>query len=373
MGRAGSTLLGALVASALVLLVVASVLPVIDTDVWWVRVLDFPRLHYLVGLVAMGLLYVALAGVRRAVDWLVLGPALLGIGYNVHKIHVYVPPHPPMAVTIDSCPAGSRLRLLIANVKMGNHRAARLIELVRDHDPDLFFAMETDAWWDEQLAVLAPLFHEHVDHFDDVESDHFGLHLFSKYPLLSPDTRFLTGEDAPAVFTGVRLPTGERISFFGIHPRPPAFGQSSLWRDTQILAAAALARQSDDPVVVAGDLNAVPWEQVVHRALRVGRLMDPRIGRGYLASYDAQQPWFWWPLDQVIFQDEFALLAFDRLPAFGSDHHPILADLCHDEAAAGWQAAPPLEDGDLAEVRRTLQGGLRPEIPQPLAAEQGRE
>jgi endonuclease/exonuclease/phosphatase (EEP) superfamily protein YafD len=234
-----------IVAVVLLLLLAASLLPLLETSDWWVRVLDFPRLHYLIGLVALGLLYALLGGLRSAFGWVMIGVTGLGTAYNVYKLHVYVPWAPATAVAAASCPEDTRLRVLSVNVQMGNHHAKELLELVRRHEPDLFFAMETDAWWHKQLATLQSSYPEHVNHFDDTGGDYFGLHLFSKLPLLDPEVRFLTRKDAPSVLTGVRLQSGERIEFFGIHPRPPTINQSSLDRDTQISAAAALAREAE--------------------------------------------------------------------------------------------------------------------------------
>lgn len=344
---------------AALLLAAASLLPLLETSAWWVRLLDFPRIHFLVGLLVVAVLYALLGAFREVAGWIVFGLMLLAAGYNLYKLHPYAGFMPDMAVEAEACPAGSRLRVLIANVQAGNRRSEALVDIVRERDPDLFLAMETDAWWDERLAVLHPAFPHRIGH---VDQDYFGLHLFSKYPLDTPEIRFLTEKDTPSVFTGVLLPGGPRVAFYGIHPKPPTLDQSSLWRDAQILAAAMAAREAPDPVVIAGDLNAVPWERVVRRAMRVGRLLDPRVGRGYVASYDAQQaPLFWWPLDQVLFQDELALVDFARLPAFGSDHYPILAELCHLPGAAARQNAPELADGDLDEVMAVLEAGVRPE------------
>ncbi|MDX1540317.1 MAG: endonuclease/exonuclease/phosphatase family protein [Geminicoccaceae bacterium] len=346
-------------------LIAASSMPLLETNAWWVRVLDFPRLHYLIGFVVLALLCTLLGCLRTSSGRVVLALIVLAAGYNVYKMYPYVPWRASSSLAAEACSEGSRLRVLSVNVQMGNHQADELLQLVGQHDPDLLFAMETDAWWNEQLAALGSRYSEQVDHFDNGEGDYFGLHLLSKFPLVDPEVRFLTRRDAPSVFTGIRLPNGERIDFFGIHPRPPTIDQSSLWRDTQILAAAAFARESEHPVVLAGDLNAVPWERVVRRALRVGDLIDPRAGRGYLASYNAEQPWFWWPLDHVLFQDELALLVLRRLPNVGSDHYPVLADLCLLPSAASQRAAPALEEGDLAEVSQTLQAGLRSGAPAP--------
>lgn len=344
---------------AALLLSAASLLPLVETNAWWVRFLDFPRVHYLVGLLVIAILYVLLGGFREILGWIAFGLMLLAAGYNLYKLHPYAPLMPKAAIEAETCPEGSRLRVLIANLQAGSNRSEAIIDIVRRHDPDLVLAMETDPWWNARLSVLDGAYPYNIGY---VDQGFFGIELFSKYPLDTPEIRFLTPNDAPSVFTRLRLPNGSRIAFYGIHPEPPMIGQASTWRDAQILAAAIEARAAKDPVVVAGDLNAVPWERVVRRAMRVGGLLDPRVGRGYLATYDTRQvPLLWWPLDQVLFQDEFAVTHFERLPEFGSDHYPLLAELCHLPAAAERQQAPVLVGDDLEEALAALETGLRPE------------
>lgn len=347
----------AVVIAAGAIVAAASLLPFAETNAWWVRVLDFPRLQYALALLAVAVLYAVLGGPRRPVGWLTLGAMILAAGYNIYKLFPYMSPMPEMAVDVDSCPPGSRLRVLIANVQMGNREAEALIDIVARNQPDLFLAMETDEWWDRRLSELAPVFPHRVQHVDE---DYFGMHLLSKYPLGTPEVRFLASEDVPAIFTDVQLPDGAWIDFYGVHPRPPRAFQSSTYRDAQILAAALEARDSPRPAVVAGDLNAVPWERVLRRALRIGGLLDPRVGRGYYPTYDVEAPpVIRWPLDHVLHQDELALLGYRLPPAFGSDHLPVLAELCHIPALADRQAAPALEEGDLAKAERAIEAGLR--------------
>jgi endonuclease/exonuclease/phosphatase (EEP) superfamily protein YafD len=345
-------------------LAVASVLPFAETNVWWIRALDFPRLQYALGLIVVGVLYLILGGPRRIGGWLVVVAMTVAAVYNVYKLFPYMSPMPPMAAGVEACPIGSRLRLLIANVQMGSREAEALIEIVARNQPDLFLAMETDAWWDRQLAVLAPLYPYRVQHVDE---NYFGMHLFSKHPLGTPEVLFPVSEDVPAIFTDLQLPDGTWIDFYGIHPRPPTAFQPSTYRDAQILMAALEARDAPHPTVVAGDLNAVPWERVVRRALRVGGLLDPRVGRGYFPTYDVKAPpVIRWPLDHVLFQDELALVEY-RLPsAFGSDHLPVLAVLCRAPGIAAQQSAPALGSDDLAEAEQAIEAGLRAVVRQQL-------
>ena len=55
----------------------------------------------------------------------------------------------------------SGLSLLFANVLMDNRNAARLREIVREADPDIILAVETDEWWMQQLAEFEQT-HPHV-------------------------------------------------------------------------------------------------------------------------------------------------------------------------------------------------------------------
>lgn len=340
-----------------VLLAALTLLPLIETNVWWIRLLDFARLQELAALALVLVLYLVLARPRRVVGWLPVAAMATAIGYNVYKLHPYVEPFGEDSVTVSAaeCPTGSRIRILIANVRMSNRQAEELVRIVRDVRPDLFLAMETDEWWDRQLSVLKPEFPHRVR---DVQGNYFGMLLFSRYELADTDVRFIIGGETPAIFTGVVLPDGDRVKFYGLHPRPPHLWQPSTKRDAQLLLAALEARNDKEPVIVAGDLNAVPWERAVRRTMRIGGLLDPRVGRGIVPTYNAQRWLVTWPLDQVLYQDEFALVDFRRLPEFGSDHYPLLADLCHLPAAAERQKAPRLAENDIAEAERSITAGL---------------
>jgi hypothetical protein len=61
-----------------------------------------------------------------------------------------------------------------------------------------------------------------------------------------------------------------------------------------------------------------------------------------------------WPLDQVLYQDSFGLEAWEVLPAFGADHHPVVAGLCLEPGLAPRQAAPAVGSGDIAAADRAI-------------------
>lgn len=334
-------------------LAMASLLTLAETDTWWVRWFDFPRLQFAIGLLILLPVFLALRPGRSAA--LVLGAAALAaLGYNAYKLHPYFDATAePMAAAVADCEGNVRLRVMVANVQERNEQAEMFRDLVGETAPDVLLVLETDAWWDKQLEPLRSRF---VHEVEDVpaESGAFGMHLFSRLPLLDPEVRFLFGGFTPSIFTGIALPNGAEVRFLGLHPRPPHWSQPSTMRDAHLLAAALEARETEAPAILAGDFNAVPWERVSRRAMRIANLLDPRVGRGLYPTFSANSTLMSWPLDQVLYQDRLVLLSFEVLPAIGSDHYPVLATLCHRPGARDIQSAPDATGHELEEAAATI-------------------
>lgn len=337
--------LAILLAIAIVAVVALSFLAVIETYSWWVRMTDFPRLQYLIVLAVLGLLLLVArpldAKVRIGLGALVLAAA----GFNAFKLYPYLPGDPPAE---QVCPDDRRFSVMVANVQLGNRRAGRLLDVVREWKPDLLLAMETDAWWNRKLAVLEDEMPHALAH---TTGSYFGIHFYSRLPLQDAEIAFPVERDHPAVLATVVLPSGELARFVGLHPRPPHAGKSAPDRDAELLWAALQAREAAVPALVAGDLNAVPWETVVERMQRIGALIDPREVHGFLATFGAQRWWIAWPLDQVLYQQGLSVLSMEVLPFVGSDHYPVEVVFCLRPTSL---RAPDMLPHDLEEAEQTF-------------------
>ena len=333
---------------------VVTILPVWPTELWWVRYLDYPRLEVLVAMPVVLVLLLQLPR-RGRWSWCAAAALAVAIAWDTVLLAPYVAPlatpWPAPEVAPGTCPDGDRLRIFTANVQMTNQHDHRLLELVRQADPDIAWFQETDAWWEGELAPLsASMPHGAVQ----AQPNYFGVHLFSRLPLDGTEIRQLTGSRNPSVFTTATLPSGDRVKLYAIHPRPPQVGQSTAERDAQLMATALAASEDVLLHVVMGDLNAVPWESAVHRFRHLGGFNDPRIGRGLFMTWHAEHPLLRWPLDHVLPGPGWSLAAMRVLPAFGSDHLPLLVDLCRQPGPVARRAA---DQDTIARARQTVARG----------------
>lgn len=326
-------------------LVVLSFLALVETNRWWVRMTDFPRLQYAIALIVLLVVLALSRPVAPRVRAVLAAVALAALAYNAIKIGPYfVGDHQ----TIASCEEDRQFTIMVANVKLENRRAEELLQMVRKRAPDILLALETNEWWDRHLSALSDTMPYSVA---EITGSYFGMHLLSALPLEETQTIFPVNQDAPSILATVRLRSGGTIRFIGLHPRPPHPGQSATGRDAELMWGAQHARDSALPAVLAGDLNAVPWERTVERSQRIGELIDPRDFEGFMPTYDAHSWWMSWPLDQVLYQEGVTVMSMSVLPGFGSDHYPIEVTFCHRPTD---RKAPALRSDDLAEAQRTI-------------------
>ena len=330
-----------------------TVLPLIPSDEAFIRVWDFPRLQVATVLaIALGASLYPLSLRRR---WkVVYVTALTGaLVWQAYAIWPYTPLHEPQAKALAACEQESRLSLMVANVLVENRNAAPLIAMVDRLGPDLVLLVETDNWWDAALEPLKNDFPHVVSH---PQEDSYGLHLFSRFELVSPQVRFLLDDYVPSIKTGVRLPSGALANFYGLHPKPPPLDDTEQ-RDAELLIVGKEIRNEATPSVVGGDLNDVAWSQTNSLFQEVSGLLDPRIGRGLFTTFNADWPLLKWPLDHVFFEKSFRLLEIDVMEDVGSDHFPLFVSLCHDPSSADVQQQPVAEPSDLNKAEEMIEEG----------------
>lgn len=339
-------------------LIAASLLPLIPTDAGWIRILDFPRLQFAGLLVLLTGAALLLLPLRRAATWGLLVALVGAVGLQASRIWLYTPLHPTQAGSAEGCEPSRRLSVVVVNLQESNRGADAFLDLVRRVNPDVVFVVEVDGRWEEALRPLEEDFPEHHLHPRD---DAWGLALYSRLPLVEPEVMHLLSSYVPSIRTGIRLRDGTTIAFHGLHPKPLTLSRSTAERDAELLLAAQAVREDGIPAIVAGDMNDVTWSNVTWLFQRLGGLLDPRVGRGLFTTFNAELPGFLqWPLDHIFFTSEFALIQVERLEDVGSDHFPMFVALCHAAApTAASHDTPHFRDQDMERAVEIIENGRR--------------
>lgn len=309
------------------LMVFATLVPFIRKEFWWIRVFDFPRLQIISIAILVFLLYLFFywdSGQFLENFFLII--LISAILHQASVILPYSPVHKKQVIRCTDPFESISFSLMVMNVLMPNRNSKKALEIIRKQDPDIIIAVETDQWWKEQFK---PLEKSHPHNVLVPLDNTYGMLLYSKYELIAPAVKYILIEGVPSIHTRIKVDDAT-ITLYAVHPKPPAPGHSekSTDRDAELITVGKETRNTEDPVIVAGDLNDVAWSYTTNLFQRFSELLDPRVGRGMFNTFNAKHTLMRWPLDHIFHSDHFQLVDIKRLEEFGSDHFPIYIRLC---------------------------------------------
>ena len=324
-------------------LVLSTIIPLSRSPRWWIRVLDFPRLQLLfLASIPLALGFFYGEGFPQVVAIVLSTTCLV---YHLYWIYPYTPLAKVEVKRAPPLMRDSTISILTANVLMTNRNAASLLDIVRQDDPDLLLALETDEWWERQLTVLEKDYPYTVKcPLDNL----YGMHVYSKLALNESKIEYLVQDDVPSIHTEIELTDRSRIRAHFVHPYPPVpeYSNSSGERDAELLVIARSLQECDVPIIVAGDLNDVAWSETTRLFRKISGLLDPRVGRVMYNTFNAKHWFLRWPLDHLFHSNHFRLKNISRLGKFGSDHFALYTQLvlCHKNPSTTQGLAT--DDGD---------------------------
>jgi len=221
--------------------------------------------------------------------------------------------------------APATLKVLSVNVSYRQFAVRRLLDLVREADPDVLIVQELTPHAERVLADFDTAF----PHYRKFPADGpTGIGLWSRYELESSAT-FALGR-LPAIEARVRAPQGS-FTVIGAHLSSPVRPRRAASRNLELRALGERSAAIDGPLVVAGDFNITPYSPYFTEWLAASGLTDSRRGRTLSASWPTMLPWFAIPIDHVAVNSGFAILSHRRLANFESDHYGVLVELARRE------------------------------------------
>lgn len=219
------------------------------------------------------------------------------------------------AASLAEGTAQDGLRLISANVHLGQHDAAPLVAWALAEQADVLVLIELSPGYAASLAQgLGP---ERLPHRHWLpRSDPFGLGIASRWPLRDlREERNAAG--IPTLRAVVQRPAGA-FELVALHPMPPLSPRWHAQLDTDLRG---LRPASGLPALLAGDFNASPWS--------LGAL---GLAAGDWVRASSLQPtwpaaWPGIPIDAVWTHGAWMRQGARVGPDIGSDHRPVCVTL----------------------------------------------
>jgi endonuclease/exonuclease/phosphatase (EEP) superfamily protein YafD len=303
----------AFVACVVVLIGSATLLGLLDR-IWWVfEGADVFRLQYLVVLVAAGIVALVVRRPRLAV----LAAVLAAVNFAVLDI--------PLTASVSAAPnapTSGALRLVVANLEVGNRDFASVHRLVAQTHPDVLGVTELTPFMARHLGDELEGYRARVL---QTRNDAYGIGVYSRLPLLSAKIARFPPDGPPTVVARVRV-GGKPVSVVITHVHTPFAGSIHV-RHLDALATAARSRFGKR-VVVCGDFNTPPWSGPLRDFAANSNLRDLYGGRAW-SGYS----WPTWgfvlrvPLDNCFVSNGIGVTGYHDGPSVGSDHRPIVVDV----------------------------------------------
>ena len=343
----------------MLLTIVGTLLSFSKSEAWYIRILDFPRLQlFFIGFI--GIITFSFPGINSLIEYAFIFSALASVLFQGSKIFPYTFLHKKQVKnsTKNKTGTGKSICVVICNVRMKNKNYSATLLVLKKADPDLILLVETNSWWEKHTRELEKNYPYSVK--IPLENT-YGMILYSRLKLIDPEINFLVEKDIPSIETIVELQSGDKVHFYGVHPRPPAPSKSgsSLPRDIELLLIAEETKKKTLPVIVAGDLNDVAWSYTTHLFQNTSGLFDPRVGRGMFSTYHAGVPMFRWPLDHLFHSNHFQLIEMKRLENIDSDHFPILISLHYEPGLKFSHSTPQPSSEEKKDARQKLRKAER--------------
>jgi endonuclease/exonuclease/phosphatase (EEP) superfamily protein YafD len=211
---------------------------------------------------------------------------------------------------------GKRWRFMIVT---GVHL---LPEYIQETDPDFVVLLEINQQWLDDLNMPALGY----SYFQAVpREDNFGIAFFSKLPIDGGETRQFGRFDIPSMVTFLNI-DDQPFTFVITHPVPPKNEKLTWHRNLQMNEVAEYIAGLEGKVILAADLNATSWSPHFRDWIRVSQLQDSRRGFGIQPTWPSHNWLLLVPIDHILTTSDIQVHHREIGPHIGSDHYPFIMD-----------------------------------------------
>ena len=214
------------------------------------------------------------------------------------------------------------VRAMLLNLNAQNGNTQKVLEAIRDADPDLLLLEEVTPEWADKLTVLNP---DYPHRIEEPRKGSFGIMLLARYPLEHREVMTFAGSGGPSVLAEAYLPQGT-VSIIGTHPVPPLSRSFAERRNLHFAELAEAVLKQPHPVLLIGDLNTSPWSPHFRDLAEASGLRNSMKGFGFQPSWPVGKPFLKIPIDHMLHAPEIIIHNRAVLGDVGSDHYPVVVD-----------------------------------------------
>ncbi|MEK6476584.1 endonuclease/exonuclease/phosphatase family protein [Catalinimonas sp. 4WD22] len=308
--------------------IIGTLLPLLPMDTWWVQIFVFPRIQISIIIILLIVLWLFFFWFPKGLNMIMVILLSASFFYQVFRIFPYTIFSGIQTDLAQGQDTTTNLSAIVSNVYMKNQEYQTLLKLIEQKNPDMVLLLETDEWWADKMDTLK----NDYPHIVSKPLDNtYGMILYSQLSLEDTEVRYMMEDSIPSIHAYAKLRSGHLVRLYCLHPKPPVppESESSTKRDAELLLAGELVKKNKEPAILMGDLNDVAWSYTTRLFLKSSQMLDPRIGRGFYNTFNAELPMMRWSLDHVFHTEAFQLNALEVLPYIGSDHFPVYFSLSY--------------------------------------------
>lgn len=218
---------------------------------------------------------------------------------------------------------GESLKVVQVNVEYCNQDRTKLVQWLKQVDPDVIAVEELSLAWDAALRKEFPRYNA----FTVPQDNYYGIGLFSRRKLINAKS-FITPSVKPvepAILAQISCKEGS-INLAAVHVFAPHRPDDWHRRNMQMNAIAEAIGANTSSTILLADLNSVPWSNEMMKFKKMTNLRDSRVGFG-IKNTCLVKHLFWVPIDYCLISPGIRVQKMTIGPSFGSDHLPMLLEL----------------------------------------------
>tara|TARA_R100001369_G_scaffold29172_4_gene52700 strand:- start:190107 stop:190859 length:753 start_codon:yes stop_codon:yes gene_type:complete len=215
-----------------------------------------------------------------------------------------------------------KISILSINLLSSNTNYKKVLELIKEKDPDILIFMELTPKWDQKLSSIYQLYPYKAS---ETRVDNFGIAMLSKLQMESSVTYF-ENNIKPSIIGKLNF-SEEQLTIIATHPIPPINSETFELRNAQLMDIANKRASFSDNFILIGDFNTSSFSPHFQELLAKSNLKDSRKGFGIGTTWPADFYPLRTTLDHCLVSKGIKVLDQSPQRDIGSDHLPIFLEI----------------------------------------------